>query len=203
MSGKRADFRVSYPEYDAAGSAFMAACIKELMEAQGGVYSLVSKESVEHLPTYSAELESGETLDSKPVEVGFNISIKNDDIIEGRYDDFIAELNRAAIEQEAEVSKKILADISNVTQATGNVIQGDISYDLLIDAVDAMEFSFDDDGNHNLSLVVNPVTAEKLRSLGEPTPQQTARLNAVLARKKAEWDARRGSRSLPSKRHRA
>lgn len=200
MANAATPFEVSYPEYDSAGFRFMSTCIRELMQAQGGVYSLVSKESVEHIPTYSVQLPDGQFVDSPPNDLSFLITLDNVDIIDGRFDNFIAELNKVAVEQEAEVSKPILADISEVTERSGNVVQGELTFERLIEAIEAVETSFDEDGQHNLSLVVSPAMAEKLREMGPPTPDQQAQLNGVLARKKAEWDARRRNRTLPSKR---
>jgi hypothetical protein len=54
-------------EYDAAAQRFIGTGAKALMEAQGGVYSLVSKESMAQLPDYSLPLSDDDALRGRPI----------------------------------------------------------------------------------------------------------------------------------------
>ena len=56
--------------------------------------------------------------------------------------------------------------------------------------------TFDEEGNHNLTVVVHPDLAAKLRDR-ELTPEQEARMSAVLERRREEWRAARRRPDLP------
>jgi hypothetical protein len=188
-------------EYEAATAHFFSTGVKELMEAQGGVYSLVSKEHIEQLPDYSLALPGGDVLGSRPIEAISSFTINRDDVINEDIDSVLNAMYGMAIEMAGQITRAILTHISEICDHTGNIVSGKLSYDTIADAIEQMEFSFDEDGNHNISVVVSPDGAERLRALGDPTVEQRARLDGIFSRRKDEWDARRSSRSLPSRRH--
>jgi hypothetical protein len=187
-------------EYDAAAQRFMSTGVKALIEAQGGIYSLVSKESMEQLPDYSLPLSDDDTLRGRPIEASSVATINYDDVITGDFDSVLASMDSIAVEMAGQITQGIMAHISEICQRTGNVVTGELSYDTIADVLEHMDFSFDESGNHNISIVVSPEGAERIRALGEPTAEQQARIDGIIARKRDEWNARRGSRSLPSRR---
>lgn len=194
-----ASHELAFAEYDSACQRFFDTGVRALMDAQGGVYSLVSRESMEQLPDYSLPLPDNEALQGRPIEAISTIEINFDSVLNGDFDEILAAMDKVAVEMVQQISTGILTHISEVCESTGNVIKGELSYDLIADAIEGMDFSFDEEGNHNISVVVNPDGLRKLRALGEPTAEQQARLDAIIARKRDEWNARRGNRSLPSR----
>jgi hypothetical protein len=109
-------------------------------------------------------------------------------------------MDSIAVEMTGQITSGILAHISEICERTGNIVTGELSYDVIADTLEHLEFSFDENGNHNISVVVSPEGAERIRALGEPTAEQQARLDEIIARKRDEWNARRSSRSLPTRR---
>jgi hypothetical protein len=201
MAGADDDSHEFVPsEYDAAAQRFMSTGVKALMEAQGGVYSLVSKESMGQLPDYSLPLSEDDTLRGRPIEASSVAIIDYNDVIVGDFDSILAAMDNIAVEMANQITKGILGHISEICERTGNVIAGELSYDTIADILEHMDFSFDESGNHNVSVVVSPEGAKKIRAVGEPTAEQQARIDRIIARKRDEWNARRGSRSLPSRR---
>jgi hypothetical protein len=189
-------------EYDTAGQRFLGTGVRALMEAQGGIYSLVSKESMEHLPDYSIPFpdEDDDVLRGRPIEATSLVVINYDDVINGNFDSVLSSMDRMAVEMANQISAVILAHISDICNKTGNVVTGKLSWDTIADAIEHMDFSFDESGNHRISVVVTEEGAKMLRSIGNPTADQRARLDAIIDRRRDEWNARRGNRSLPSRR---
>lgn len=87
--------------------------------------------------------------------------------------------------------------MSDVATASGNVISLDHSNptENFIAALQTMEIEFDENGNHNLSLVISPAFLEVLR-LNPPTEEQGRRLDAILDAKREEQRASRSHRRL-------
>lgn len=110
----------------------------------------------------------------------------------------LAQLYEMADSYGAQMMRGLIELISDTCDSTGNVIDAkDIGFfDAMIRAVETMEMSFDEDGNHNTTLLVHPDTAKKLAEL-TPTPEQQASMDAVLAKKRSDWDASRSRRDLP------
>jgi len=206
-----ARYELGASEYDAATSRFFSAGVEALMQATGGLYSLVSKSKEEFVTDHSTQLPDGSAVNMQPIEVLLEFSMDVPEIIDGGFDSFMGAMNKVAADQVEQITKAIFANMNEVAEAVGNVIRRPIGHDVLIDAIESMDVSFDEEGRHNLNLVVHPDTARKLNELGEPTPEQAARLDSVLARKKQEQedaleqkrneiDARRRNRQLPPRR---
>jgi hypothetical protein len=193
-------YEISLGEYETAALNFFNAGVKQLMEAQGGVYSLVSKESIEQLPDYSLPPSRDDPLSGRLIEAVSDIKIDCDSVLRGDFDSVIASMYSVAIEFAGQISNSILAHISDVCESTGNVVTVEMTHDALIDMIERTDFSFDDAGNPNGSFVANPEMMQKIQALGKPSAEQQARADAITERKRREWNARRSSRSLPSRR---
>jgi hypothetical protein len=193
-------YKLGPSEYDDAAQRFFGTGVKALMEAQGGVYSLVRKESISELPDNSLPSPDGNLIRGRSIELSSMSTVSYEEAIDGDLDGILCAMDRMAAEMHSQVSKSILTHISEICEQTGNIVDGPLSYDAIADALEHMEFSFDENGNHNISVVVSPDGAEKLRALGEPTAEQQMRLDSIINRRRDEWNARRRSRSLPSRR---
>jgi len=139
-------------------------------------------------------------LRGRPIEVSSAAIINYEDVITGNFDSVLAAMDSIAVEMTGQITEGIMAHISEICERTGYVVSGELSYDVIAEALENMDFSFDENGNHNISIVASREGVERIRALGEPTAEQQARLDAIIARKRDEWNAKRGSRSLPSRR---
>src|SRR5258706_7823201 len=124
------------------------------MEAQGGIYSLVSKEPMEHLPDYSIPFpdDDDDVLRGRPIEASSLLVIDSDDIINGNFDSVLSSMDKIAVEMAGQITRGILNHISDVCNKTGNVVTGELSWDKIADAIEQMDSSFDESGNHNISV---------------------------------------------------
>jgi hypothetical protein len=144
-------------------------------------------------------LPHGSTLDHGPHAATTTFVLSSKEAMGGDFSSVYSGIFNAAEEFLKTVMPAVFDYLTQVTGATGNVVAGGgtgPTWDLYLDALDTMDISFDENGKHSLQLVVNPETAAKLEALGGPTPDQQARLDAILTRKKAEADARRRHRTL-------
>lgn len=84
-----------------------------------------------------------------------------------------------------------------ICDATGNTVdaQDKNVWDAYLEMLETMEMSFDENGNHNTSLVVHPDTARRIRE-NPPTPEQLAKGNEIIERKKKEYYAQKRTRRL-------
>jgi hypothetical protein len=187
-------------EYDAATRRFISAGIRALMEALGGVYSLATRESMNQIPDSFPPPDDDRASRSRPIEAVSDVTASKDEIISGDFDSILVGMNAAAVELEGQISRAMIAHISENAARAGNVVSGEISYDAVLDMLEGFDFSFDGNGNPNLGFVTSRETADQIKALGEPTAAQWARFNEIIARRRAAWNARRSCRSLPSRR---
>jgi hypothetical protein len=202
MANAEGDFyELGLSEYDSAAHDFFSTGVREIMLAQGGVYSLVSREPMEQLPDYSVELPDSDATGGRQMEASSFAAVSLDDVVNGNFDSVLSAMYSMAIEMESQMSNAIMADIAEVARRAGNVVTGELSHDKVIDMIEGLEFTFNDDGSPNLHIIpASPEAREKLLALGEPTADQVARLNEIISRKRDEWNARRRRRSLPPER---
>lgn len=186
-------------EYNAAVQRFISTGVRALMEAQGGPYSLASRESVNQLPDYTDSSDDDQAGQGRLIEATLDAEIDKNEIINGDFEGITVSMSRVAIELEAQFSRAIIAHITEESERAGNLVSSELSYDAIIDTLERMDFSFDESGNPNLGFVAAPEAIQKIRALGEATPEQQKRFDEIIAKRKDEWDARRRNRRLSSR----
>jgi len=84
--------------------------------------------------------------------------------------------------------------ISDATGATLDAQNQPMSWDIVAEGLSHIDIEFDEHGQaQNLQIVVHP---EQFAQLGEPTPAQQERINAILLQKKREYVAKKRYRRL-------
>ncbi|GAA4391748.1 hypothetical protein GCM10023153_10100 [Ornithinibacter aureus] len=134
----------------------------------------------------------------RPVTVRHEWTVSIQDVVDFQIDQFLADLYGLADDTGTQMVRGLFDLLSDVTDETGNVIDagGRDFFDVLIEAMETIEMSFDEDGKPDLTVVLHPEQAAKLRDR-EPTAEQEARMNAVLERRREEWHASRRRPDLP------
>lgn len=96
-----------------------------------------------------------------------------------------------------EQKKLLLEMVSRTTEAVGNTVDahGKNFWDAYLEMIEKTEMAFDEDGNHNYQIVMNPKTAEKLRE-NPPTEEQKQRIEEAINSKRKEYFERRPARRL-------
>jgi hypothetical protein len=191
-------YRLIPSEYNVAMQHFITIGIRALMEAQGGPYSFASRESINQLPDYPNT--NDQVSHGRLIEATFDTTVSTDEIVTGDFEAIIVSMSRIAIELEAQISREMIAHIANEIERAGNVVSGELSYDSIIETLERVDFSFDENGNPNLSFVAAPQAAQQIRDLGAPTTEQQRRFDEIIAKRRDERDARRRNRRLSSRR---
>jgi hypothetical protein len=188
-------------EYKAAASAWTDEAVDVLSRQLHPLLASVRRERVADLPW--PENHSPETADLaspsfRGIEASHVVTADFQDAIAGEVDPFLAMVFELADAFGSQMTQGMLAHISEVCDASGQTIDaaGRDFIEVIIETLETIEMSFDEDGKPNLTLVVPPGSAEKLRNK-MPTPEQEERIQQILERRRAEWDASRSRHDLP------
>lgn len=135
-----------------------------------------------------------------PAEASSVIVLTTSAGVAGDFEELHAAVASSAKDYAASVVPQMLAHISQICDATGNVVdaQGQSIWEAQLEMLETIEIHFDEDGNPTLpSLVLHPDTADKL---GDPPDGFVERFNEILTRRRDEWLAQRRTRRLPRER---
>ena len=187
------------PEYERATSTAVYTALSELARARSPLLAEIPQDSVTELPISRLSDDSGETLELEPVAVKVPVEFEIDAVIVGDLSPVLAGVSAAAETHKEALMKAFIETMGKVTDFTGNKLDAKgqpWSWDLLTDMLEQVEMDFDDEGNPKSTLIMNPRDVEKLQALPPPTPEQDARREAVMARKREEWRKRQRTRRL-------
>ena len=194
-------------EYEQAERALVSQLLFELPVQKSPLLAMFRREVVEGARATRTELDSGALLESPGFAAGSLLSLSVDGAIDGDVDGWYRSIDESADEMTTATVRGLTEQLDASLEASGQTVDGrgqPLSWDLLLDAFDSMEWSFDQDGKPvGKSLVLSPAMAERLSALPAPTPAQDARYEAIMARKREDFLARRGHRQLPRRSDRA
>ncbi|MGL5823366.1 MAG: hypothetical protein ACRCYU_00655 [Nocardioides sp.] len=188
-------------EYEIGGARWFSSALKELARTLHPLLAQIPRvelaEKPPALPDGTPPPREASPL-YRPMTIAHEWTVSIPDVVGFKVDQFLADLHAAADEMGGQMVREFLNFVSDVAEDSGNVIDaaGRDFYDVYADTLETIDMSFDDDGRHNLSLVLSPTQAEKLRQK-PPTAEQEARINAVLERRREEWRAARRRRDIP------
>jgi hypothetical protein len=134
------------------------------------------------------------------VEIRTKITHSPQDIIDGKLDDLLSSIDEAAEAYSEQFGRHFYEQLSRVTEATGNVVNAADKpfFESLYEMYEKVDLQFDEEGRITQELHMNPADAEKWeKGMAELTPEQQAKLAALVERKREEFIARRRSRRLP------
>jgi hypothetical protein len=190
----------SLPEYEAAGWRFFNKALLALMRSKDAFFAQVAGPEVAELPM--SRVAVGDlTIDSEPFDVQAEFALSMDDAIKGEYGSFYVALDEAAQSALASLIPQIFQQLSRVIDATGQTIDAAgerLTPEVFLDLLDVPQWSFNDDGTHNMQLVLPQSLAERVRVMMEEewTSEHQAKLDALVERKRKEHLARRRNRRL-------
>ena len=188
----------SLPEYETAGLKFFSAAMIALMRSKDPLFNMISANAVEELPATRVNV-GDQVVDAQPFDVQSMFRMNHGDILAGSFDSLYKALDEAAQGSLASVMPQMFQHLSQVTDATGHTINAEgqpLTVDLFLEMIDQTEWSFNEDGSHNMSIATSPQGVSRLQSL-EWTEEQTQRMNDIISRKREVFFARRRSRRLP------
>lgn len=186
------------PEYNIAMSLFMGRTINELMRSKDPVLGQIKTYEIDEIANTQVTTSSG-VVETAPMLCQMEFSIILSDSVAGNLEGFTNSLDIAAESGLQSLMPQIYASISQVCEATGNTIDATgrpFTHDLFLQTLETLEIHFDEDGNHNLTMVVHPSLMEKINKLPPPTEEQNKAFEELLERKRREFNDRKRQRQL-------
>lgn len=131
-------------------------------------------------------------------ETSYAPTMRTQDAVEGSVETYLAGVFEEADLLGTRIVAGMISHVSEVCEANGQSVDtaGRDFFDAFIDSLEKIEVPFDKNGDPDLTVVVSPDTAAKLRGK-TPTPEQESRIAAIYERKWQEWNAARRRRELP------
>lgn len=188
-------------EYDIGGVRWFSKASRELSRALHPLLAQVTREELAEGPPPQTE---GDALPAeasslyRPMAFRHEWTVSIEDVAAFNLEQFLADLYALGDSMGGQMVRGMLEHISAVTDEYGNTIDagGRDFFDVFAETLETIDMTFDDEGRPNLTIVMHPDQMEKLRDK-HPTPEQEARLDAILQRRKEEWLASRRRRDLP------
>jgi hypothetical protein len=187
-------------EYDLATREFFSEAVEAVSRAISPILGQIQREKVEVLPPSVNTMESGHVVRRDPLLHSAAVSFSVNAGVQGDFSDVHAAIVETAEQFVASIMPSIFQHISEICDATGNVLSGADRplWDAILEMLETIAISFDEDGNPSLpSVVMHPDAAAKL---GEPPEGYEQKCNEIIARRRDEWLAGRRTRRLPRRR---
>jgi hypothetical protein len=193
--------RVMPAEFCGAGALWVSRINRELMRGNE-IYALFGHAAGGESPVERDEDLLVDDPNRSPLHtvmgVGHTWMVGIEEFMDFDRDTWLTSLTEVADSMANQLAKGMLEHIGKVSDDHGMTVsaEGRDNREAFLDALEAMEFSFDENGNHNLTLLAHPDTVEAMRE--QPfTDEQEQRYETIMARKKEAWSAARRRRELP------
>jgi hypothetical protein len=187
------------PEYDKAFREFVFEAINMLARARDPLLSQIRSEESEAVGT-SRVSGPVETVELEPMPVRVELAFPRRDVIQCNIEPLLTILDEAAEQHLRQIMPALFETISRITDATGNKIDAGgkpFSAEMLLEALEQIEWSFDEEGEPIMpTLVMHPNMAKKLSELPPLTPEQEQAFADLKERKRAEYRAGKRHRRL-------
>ncbi len=188
------------PEYDKAGREFFRRAVNEQMAAKDALFGMIAREEVEELPRNRVALASDELVETAPMTMESAFTLSREATIAGDLSDVSNAIDAAAESGLSSLMPQFFRNLAAVLDAAGQTVDAagaPFSHDLLLDAIEGVEITFNDDGTPNMpTMFINPGMVKELEALPPATPEQDARFEAIMIRKREDFFARKRSRRL-------
>jgi hypothetical protein len=188
-------------EYGAGALMWVNDAIDTMSRGLHPLLATIRRERVLDLPRPEEHAAGSEHLASplyRGIEIQHVVTSNVRDTVEGDIEAFLTLVFELADEFGSQMMRGMLDHVSDICDASGQTInaQGRDYFDVMLETLETIDMSFDEDGKPNLTLVAHPETARKIQAK-QPTPEQQERLRQLLERRREEWSASRHRRDLP------
>jgi hypothetical protein len=180
---------------------FVGRTLDALSRSRGGLLAQIRSEPTSRSGGTRITTDAGDVVTFEPAEIAATMTLQWDDIAAGREGALIATIDEAAEHHHNEMTKWVLENLEQITEATGNAIDasGRPMFDAVYEMFETIELTFEDDGSISSGFmwVMHPDMAQKMKQFeAEMTPEQRKRLDDLIERKREEFFARRRRRKL-------
>ena len=192
---------LAIPAYDAALRSLMSLIVEGMIGVDPMLGQIHSRTTGHAGPTRNVSGPNPVDHDLTHFEAGYEIHV--DHLRETDVDVFISAVCGVAEKYAAAMGAAFVRTVSDVAEAVGNAISAGgnpFTWDFFLDGLETMEVSFDEDGQYQLQVFINPETWRLLQAV-EQTPEHEQRFQEIMQRKREEWDAQQRPRRLPRREH--
>lgn len=183
-----------FPEYRVPYNHFLCDATRRLMTVKDQFLSQIH--GSEHKGPKNIQF-SGDNNESDNMIMKFELSMPFESIQTTNIDDFLLMIENAAESGLSSLMPQIFSQLGKISELNGQTINGagKSIYEQLLEGLEKMDLSFDEEGNHSISLIVNP-EVKKLLDESTPTKEQLRMRDEILERKRAEYFAKKRTRRL-------
>nr|WP_128796295.1 hypothetical protein [Corallococcus coralloides] len=186
------------PEYDEATAHLLLECFHGLSAAQDQVLGMMSHSATDAIS--SADMTPGITHGAhKGFEMEMRFILSDRAILSADVDEWAASVQDSVDSALPVLMGNIFGGIDKILSEAGQAVdaQGQpLSVEWVIKALEKIELNFDDEGNPQMpTLIAHPSTTKHLAA-NPPTAEEQKQIEALIERKRQEFNARRRVRKL-------
>ena len=127
--------------------------------------------------------------------------IRNDEMDSLTPMDVIQRVDAAAQQMRDQIERMFFKTVDDTTKKTGNVLnaKGPVTPERVMEMLNMLQIDFRRDGKFNYSIVCGPEMFQQIQKAFadiESDPALGEQLEAIIARKREEWNAREAARKL-------
>lgn len=200
QQGASPDIHAVPEEFERGALAWFSRASQSLGLASHPLLGSIQYQTMEELPDDSVMNGAFGSEQRTSLHKGMHFKtewiVSLDETLDFELDSFLARLYTLAEEHASQTTRSILEHISAVSEEHDQVVEakGRPFFDVVCESLEKLEFVFDDEGRHNVAIVLHPDDVKLLQSL---TPDQQSIIDHIVQRKRDEWNAKRRRRNFP------
>jgi hypothetical protein len=189
----------SLPEYEQGALSVFGDAVDEFAMINHPILREMERRVVRDVrPSRISEGEDP-PLALNPIESSAEIVLDASAIAEGDLGSVYTAADTIGDAKGGAIVKGMVEHLSQITDRTGNAVDAGgrpVSHELFFEMLEGMEISFDEHGEAEFQILTSPEMGAKLAALPPLTPEQQARLDEIMARKREEFEARKKTRRM-------
>jgi hypothetical protein len=186
-------------EYD---EAFLKVFSRVIHLRAEEAYPLLKEIPTEPRPaihTSQVTLPTGQTLTNEPFEMKIAFRFNLSDMVSGSIDAFTASAEASGRDHGEQTMRQLLKYSGTISEGMGNAVAGNrrpFGWPVILEGLERIEFDFDDNGQPELPSMISDRDISKVVPYPPLTDADRPAYEALMARKRKEYDARRRRRTL-------
>jgi hypothetical protein len=187
------------PEYDECARSFAFEAVSAIARERSPLLAQIPSAPVPHVRASRMTGESGEATSLEPAVLRAELEMDIRPIVDGDLGEVGAALERVAEQEVQSFTAAFVERMDKITEAAGTSVDAGgrpLSHDLLLEMFERIDIDFDDEGNAELALFAPSNLIRKLQELPAITDEQQRAWDEMMARKRADFEARTRRRRL-------
>jgi hypothetical protein len=186
-------------EYDEAFRNVFSRVIRLRGEEAYPLLKEIPTEPRPAIHTSQVTLPSGEALTNEPFEMKVAFRFNLSDMVSGDIDAFTASAETSGREYGEQTMRQLLKYSGTISEAMGNAVAGKgrrFGWPVILEVLEGVEIDFDDNGEPELPKMISDRDISRVVPYPPLTDADRPAYEALMARKRKEYDARRRRRTL-------